>query len=66
VTFLIRPYDGLTRTLHDTCFGDSEEQTVPAKVYLEGPYGHDHDLGGHDCLLFISGGVGVTFTLSCF
>ena len=35
----------------------------PAVVRLEGPYGHASPIFDHDCILFISGGVGVALTI---
>ncbi|KAI9631806.1 ferric reductase like transmembrane component-domain-containing protein, partial [Dioszegia hungarica] len=59
VIFLIRAHNGFTRRLL---------LSAPSQpsLLLEGPYGHSHPLSHYSSLLFISGGTGVTFTLSHF
>ncbi|KAL0580651.1 ferric-chelate reductase [Marasmius crinis-equi] len=62
VTFLIRPHDGFTRKLYDHILS-APSRPVPVQVFFEGPYGYQHDLSRHTSLIFLAGGVGVTYTL---
>jgi len=68
LTFLIRPFDGMTRTLSDHLISAASairtlDRPTPMKVYFEGAYGNEHDLRSYDSILFLAGGVGITFTL---
>ncbi|THU81506.1 hypothetical protein K435DRAFT_693457 [Dendrothele bispora CBS 962.96] len=68
LTFLIRPFDGMTRRLSDHLISSASaintlDRPTSIKVYFEGPYGNEHDLRPYDSLLFLAGGVGITFTL---
>ncbi|KAK0211209.1 ferric reductase like transmembrane component-domain-containing protein [Desarmillaria ectypa] len=64
VSFIIRPYDGMTRSLYELFAAkESVDRSIPIKVYLEGPYGHEHDLREYTSVLLLAGGVGISFTL---
>ena len=47
----------------DSTISTSSMTHPPAVVRLEGPYGHDSPIFDHDCILLISGGVGVALTI---
>lgn len=61
LTFLIRPYDGLTSRLRRTC--DSASKT-PLRLLVEGPYGASLPLQTFPSVLFIAGGMGIAVALS--
>ncbi|KAK0463606.1 ferric reductase like transmembrane component-domain-containing protein [Desarmillaria tabescens] len=64
VSFIIRPYDGMTRPLYELLAAkESVNRSISVKVYMEGPYGHEHDLKEHTSVLLLAGGVGISFTL---
>ncbi|KAF9014612.1 hypothetical protein BDZ89DRAFT_1046412 [Hymenopellis radicata] len=65
VAFLIRPYDGMTRSLYELFAGapPTVDGSIPIKLYFEGPYGHEHRLSTYTAVVFIAGGVGLSFTL---
>lgn len=64
VAFLIRPYDGMTRSLYELFAAKpSVDGSIPVKLYFEGPYGHEHHPTNYSAVVFIAGGVGLSFTL---
>ncbi|KAG7448272.1 uncharacterized protein BT62DRAFT_993095 [Guyanagaster necrorhizus] len=64
VSFIIRPYDGMTRSLYERFEAKANvDRSIPIKVYMEGPYGHEHDLREYTSVLLLAGGVGISFTL---
>ncbi|KAF8868904.1 hypothetical protein CPB85DRAFT_1361207 [Mucidula mucida] len=64
VAFLIRPYDGMTRSLYELFAAKpSIDGSIPVKLYFEGPYGHEHHPTNYSAVVFIAGGVGLSFTL---
>jgi NAD(P)H-flavin reductase len=63
LTFLIRPYEGITSRLRKTFLN----QPRTLRVWVEGPYGTTttpHPLHAFPALLFIAGGTGIAVTLS--
>ncbi|KAK0196592.1 ferric reductase like transmembrane component-domain-containing protein [Armillaria mellea] len=64
VSFIIRPYDGMTRSLYELFVAkQGVDRSIPIKVYVEGPYGYEHDLREYTSILLLAGGVGISFTL---
>ena len=59
--FLVKAQTGLTRRLRDMALSDTPCQLT---TFVEGPYGISHEFNHFPTLLFISGGVAVTFTMS--
>ncbi|KAL6856373.1 ferric reductase like transmembrane component domain-containing protein [Trichoderma novae-zelandiae] len=63
MTFLIRPYDGLSGRLRDV-LADEQVPPAPIRVLVDGPYGHTQRLHQYQRVLFIAGGSGVVVALS--
>ncbi|EIM82002.1 iron reductase [Stereum hirsutum FP-91666 SS1] len=61
VVFLINARQGFTKRLLDLA-----EKGGSLKVFLDGPYGVPPRVDGHDTVVFIAGGSGVTFTNPLF
>ncbi|KAF2279748.1 uncharacterized protein EI97DRAFT_413032 [Westerdykella ornata] len=61
LTFLIRPYDGLTSRLRRICTSASR---TSVRVLVEGPYGAQQPLHTFPSVLFIAGGTGIAVALS--
>ncbi|ODA79408.1 hypothetical protein RJ55_05001 [Drechmeria coniospora] len=64
MTFLIRPYDGLTKQLRHLAAATEWSAPVPLRVLLDGPYGRTQNLEGYDLVVFLVGGSGVVTALS--
>ena len=66
MTFLIRPYTGLTSRLRNTILNAQFASRSPCKlrVLVEGPYGHPLSLQHFSHVLFIVGGSGITVPLA--
>ncbi|KAG2168769.1 hypothetical protein JADG_008508 [Aureobasidium aubasidani] len=58
LTFWIRPYDGWTKRLRDSCLASPTYTTTPT-ILLEGPYGHHCPIATFDSVLLIAGGTGI-------
>lgn len=68
-TFLIRPYEGMTRRLRNRLLSNASSPESPASpqqmtVLLEGPYGDNLDLSSYSDVLFICGGAGIVTAIS--
>jgi len=62
ITFLIRPYNGITETLHRYLVNKSRGPQ-PIRVWAEGPHGHAAKLTNFEHVLLIGGGIGITALL---
>jgi ferric-chelate reductase len=58
LTFWIRPYDGWTKRLRDSCLA-SPTHTASPTILLEGPYGHHCPIATFGSVLLIAGGTGI-------
>ncbi|THY21177.1 putative FRE family ferric-chelate reductase [Aureobasidium pullulans] len=58
LTFWIRPYDGWTKRLRDSCLASPTYTTIPT-ILLEGPYGHHCPIATFNSVLLIAGGTGI-------
>ncbi|KAL4814447.1 ferric reductase like transmembrane component-domain-containing protein [Aspergillus spinulosporus] len=58
LTFWIRPYDGWTRQLRDSCLR-SPDFSTKSTILLEGPYGNEFPLWRYDSVLLLAGGTGI-------
>lgn len=58
LVFWVRPYDGWTKRLRDSCLRSASGICHP-KLLLEGPYGHTELLHTYDNVLLIAGGTGI-------
>lgn len=58
LTFFIRPYDGWTKSLRDSCL-KSATNVIHPQILLEGPYGHHDSLTNFEEVLLIVGGTGI-------
>lgn len=56
--FWIRPYDGWTRKLRNSCLNAANRTSHPT-LLLEGPYGHTSPLHSYATVLLIAGGTGI-------
>lgn len=63
IGFLIRPYDSFTSRLRDAAAG-SWPDSIPARIAVEGPYGHSRPLHRFTDVCFIVGGSGIVVPLS--
>ncbi|KAI9889472.1 MAG: hypothetical protein M1814_005255 [Vezdaea aestivalis] len=63
LTFLIRPYRGLTRRLKNNIIR-SGSFSKPVRVLIEGPYGPSHPVFNYQRVLFCTGGTGITPVLA--
>jgi predicted ferric reductase len=59
--FLVKAQTGLTRRLRDMALSNN---SCHLTTFVEGPYGVSHKFDNFTTVLFISGGVAVTFTMS--
>jgi hypothetical protein len=59
--FLVKAQTGLTRRIRDMALSNN---SCHLTTFVEGPYGISHDFDSFPTVLFISGGVAVTFTMS--
>jgi ferric-chelate reductase len=64
LSFWVRPHDGWTRHLRDSCLKSQSLPQLPAIskefILLEGPYGMAEPLWAFDEVLLIAGGSGIT------
>jgi predicted ferric reductase len=63
ITFLIRPFQGITKSLHEELL-HSPAKPIPISLTLEGPYGHSVNIQNADSILCIGGGIGITALLA--
>ena len=63
ITFLIRPFKGITKSLHDELM-HSPAKPIPISLTFEGPYGHSVNIQHADSILCIGGGIGITALLA--
>ncbi|KAL4803397.1 ferric reductase like transmembrane component-domain-containing protein [Aspergillus unguis] len=69
LVFWIRPYDGWTRKLRDSCRAskqaaeDNQASKLPMDIsinmLIEGPYGHEFPLWNYERVLLLAGGTGI-------
>jgi hypothetical protein len=59
LTFWLRPIDGWTKTLRDTCLSNSNG-CYKSSIIIEGPYGHAAHLHNYEHIILIAGGTGVS------
>ncbi|KAL1305804.1 hypothetical protein AAFC00_003967 [Neodothiora populina] len=67
LTFWIRPYDGWTRRIRDSCLSASAQSASASthlKLLLEGPYTKHSPLASFDSVIFITGGTGISAALA--
>ncbi|KAF8809132.1 hypothetical protein BYT27DRAFT_7232494 [Phlegmacium glaucopus] len=64
LVFLIGVHSGFTKKLLKRAQTSQSDQTY--KVFLNGPYGAPPILAGHQTIILIAGGSGVTYTLPFF
>jgi Ferric reductase NAD binding domain/FAD-binding domain len=62
LSFIIRPYAGLTKALHQLVKNTDQLQPIPISTYIEGPYKQSHRVDRYSHLYFMAGGVGISFT----
>lgn len=62
LTFWIRPYDGWTKRLRDTCLTSLNNIARPY-ILIEGPYGHKAPLHTYDTVVLVCGGTGISAAL---
>ncbi|KAF8589882.1 hypothetical protein K439DRAFT_1404572 [Ramaria rubella] len=63
LVFLIKAREGFTKRLRDTV-QRQDGGGLPSSVYVDGPYGSPPDLSAFESVILISGGSGVSYTLS--
>lgn len=59
LTFWLRPYDGWTQSLRDTCL-NNPSGCAKSKIMIEGPYGHSAHLHNYEHVVYIAGGTGIS------
>jgi NAD(P)H-flavin reductase len=62
LTFWIRPYDGWTKRLRDSCIY-SLYNSIRPHILIEGPYGHKVPLHTYDTVMLVCGGTGISAAL---